>query len=69
MHSPAEYATALAHQPEDDQEVARDMAIRAVQAAMDQLYETVPPSFAHLFATDARDEADRKYRMRSRSNG
>jgi hypothetical protein len=49
-------------------EVARDMAIREIYAAADRLFEVMPPAFAHHFATEARDDADRKFRMRSRHN-
>lgn len=50
----------------DEREIAKEMAIRSVQAAIDVLYETIPPAFAHQFATDARDEADRRFRTRGR---
>jgi hypothetical protein len=53
----------------EDKEVERDMAIRAVEAAIDQLYETIPAAFAHYFATNLRDEADRKYRQKRQANG
>jgi hypothetical protein len=55
--------------PEDDPEVARDMVLHEGQSIADRIYELIPAAFAYQFLTDFRDEADRKYRMRSRKNG
>jgi hypothetical protein len=48
----------------DERDDPVGQALRTLHAAMELLYETMPPAFAHQFATDARDEADRNYRMR-----
>lgn len=63
---PAEYATFVAHQPEDDPEVARDMAIRDAKEAVYRLYELLPAWDAHWHSTKAIIDADRHARARSR---
>jgi hypothetical protein len=67
MHSPAEYATFVAHQPEDDPEVAKDIAIREIYEAVFRGYELLPEFDAHWHATKAIIDADRAARMRSRT--